>query len=127
MPREQAALGRPVKVRGVSPSPIFRMAIDTPITLGLFKCYPEGSFFWIVNNINFQYFSILITVVSAVVMVVVSYMTPEPNQHQIQGITFATATEEDKAATRASWNKWDVIGSAAIMACILFAYIYFTG
>ena len=36
---------------------IFRMAIDTPITLGLFKSYPEGSFFWIVNNINFQYFS----------------------------------------------------------------------
>ena len=106
---------------------IFRMAVDTPITLGLFKSYPEGSFFWIVNNINFQYFSILITVVSAVVMVVVSYMTPEPNQKQIQGLTFATASEADKAATRASWNKWDVIGSAAIMACIVFAYIYFTG
>lgn len=106
---------------------IFRMAIDTPITLGLFKSYPEGSFFWIVNNINFQYFSILITVVSAVVMVVVSYMTPVPNQPQIQGLTFATATEEDKARTRASWNKWDVIGSLAIMVCIVFAYIYFTG
>ena len=106
---------------------MFRMAIDTPITLGLFKSYPEGSFFWIVNNINFQYFSILITVISAVVMVVVSYMTPEPNQKQIQGLTFATATEEDKARTRASWNKWDVIGSAAIMGCIIFAYVYFTG
>jgi SSS family solute:Na+ symporter len=106
---------------------IFRMGVDTPITLGLFKSYPEGSFFWIVNNINFQYFSILITIVSAVVMVVVSYMTPEPNQQQIQGLTFATASEADKAATRASWNKWDVIGSAAIMACIMFAYIYFTG
>jgi solute:Na+ symporter, SSS family len=106
---------------------IFRMAVDTPITLGLFKSYDEGSFFWIVNNINFQYFSILITVISAVVMVVVSYMTPEPNQPQIQGLTFATATDEDKARTRASWNKWDVIGSLAIMACIFFAYIYFTG
>jgi SSS family solute:Na+ symporter len=106
---------------------IFRMAVDTPITLGLFKSYPEGSFFWIVNNINFQYFSILITVVSAVVMVVVSYMTPEPNQTQIQGLTFATATDEDKARTRASWNKWDVIGSLVIMAFIIGAYVYFRG
>ena len=60
-------------------------------------------------------------------MVVVSYMTPEPNQPQIQGLTFATATEEDKANTRASWNKWDVIGSLVIMAFIIGVYIYFTG
>jgi SSS family solute:Na+ symporter len=106
---------------------IFRMAVDTPITLGLFKNYPEGSFLWIVNNINFQYFSILITVVSAVVMVVVSYMTAEPSEAQIKGLTFATATAEDKARTRASWNKWDVIGSLAIMAFIIGAYLYFRG
>jgi SSS family solute:Na+ symporter len=106
---------------------IFRMGVDTPITLGLFESYPEGSFFWIVNNINFQYFSILITVVSAVVMVVVSYMTPEPDKAQIQGLTFATASEQDKADTRASWNKWDVIGSLVIMVFIIGAYLYFTG
>jgi len=106
---------------------IFRMAIDTPITLGLFKSYPEGSFFWIINNINFQYFSILITLISAVVMVGVSYVTPEPNQPQIQGLTFATASAKDKAYTRASWNKWDVIGSGVIMAFIIGAYVYFTG
>jgi SSS family solute:Na+ symporter len=66
-------------------------------------------------------------VISAVVMVVVSYMTPEPNQPQIQGLTFATASAEDKANTRASWNKWDVIGSLVIMAFIIGAYVYFTG
>jgi SSS family solute:Na+ symporter len=54
-------------------------------------------------------------------------MTPEPNQKQIQGLTFATATAEDKARTRASWNKWDVIGSAVIMFFIIGAYVYFTG
>ncbi len=106
---------------------IFRMAVDTPITLGLFKSYPEGSFFWIINNINFQYFSILITVISAIVMVVVSYMTAEPNQAQIQGLTFATASDEDKARTRASWNMWDVIGSLVIMVFIIGAYLYFRG
>jgi SSS family solute:Na+ symporter len=106
---------------------IFRMAVDTPITLGLFKQYDHGSLLWVVNNINFQYFSILITVVSAVVMVTVSYLTEEPNQPQIQGLTFATASAEDKAQTRASWNWKDVLGSLLILACILGAYIYFTG
>ena len=106
---------------------IFRMCVDTPVTIGWIKSYEHGSFFWIINNINFQYFSILITLISAVVMVGVSYMTPEPNQPQIQGLTFATASDEDKANTRASWNKWDVIGSLVIMVFIIGAYVYFTG
>ena len=38
----------------------------------------EGSFLWIVNNIYFQYFSVLITIVSALVMIVVSLATPRP-------------------------------------------------
>src|SRR2546423_7228940 len=32
---------------------IFRMIVDTPITLGMSKGYAEGSFLWIVNNIYF--------------------------------------------------------------------------
>src|ERR1044071_2093773 len=88
---------------------MFRMLVDTPVTMSQGKfTYTEGSFFWIVNNINFQYFSILITIISAVTMVVVSYMTEEPDAKQISGLTFATATAEDKAATRASWNWKDV-------------------
>lgn len=106
---------------------LFRMCVDTPITLGTIKSYPEGSFFWIVNNINFQYFSILITVISAIVMVVVSYMTAEPSEAQIKGLTFATASAEDKARTRESWNKWDVIQSLVVMVFIVGAYLYFTG
>jgi SSS family solute:Na+ symporter len=107
---------------------LFRMLVDTPVTMsnGTFK-YTEGSFLWIINNINFQYFSILITIISAVVMVVVSYMTEEPNQAQISGLTFATATAEDKAKTRSSWGAKEVIFSLFIMACITFAYVYFRG
>jgi SSS family solute:Na+ symporter len=105
---------------------LFRMVVDTPITLGM-KGYPEGSFLWIVSNINFQYFSILITLISAAVMVIFSYLTPPPDEAQIRGLTFATATAEDKAMTRASWNWKDVAGSCLVMACIIFAYVYFTG
>jgi len=106
---------------------IFRMAVDTPITLGLFKSYPEGSFLWIVNNINFQYFSILITLISAVVMVVVSYMSAAPDEAQIQGLTFSTATEEDRKRTRDSWHWTDVASSLAVMVFIIGAYLYFRG
>jgi len=106
----------------------FRMLVDTPVTLkqGKFH-YAEGSFFWIVNNINFQYFSILITIISAIVMVVVSYMTAPPDGAQIKGLTFATASADDKAKTRSSWGAQEVIFSAVVMVCITFAYLYFRG
>lgn len=109
---------------------LFRMAVDTPVTLGLFgpgKGYAEGSFLWIVNNINFQYFSILITLVSAAVMVVVSHLTPAPDYAKIQGLTYGTATDEDRARTRASWNWRDVAASLVVMAFIMGAYLYFRG
>jgi solute:Na+ symporter, SSS family len=106
---------------------IFRMAVDTPVTMGLIKGYPEGSFLWIVNNINFQYFSILITLVSAFVMVVVSYLTAPPDLAQIKNLTFSTTTAEDRARTRASWGASEVAASLFILAAILGAYLYFRG
>jgi solute:Na+ symporter, SSS family len=106
---------------------VFRMAVDTPVTLGMRTGYAEGSFLWIVNNINFQYFSVLITIVSAIVMVVVSYMTAAPAEGSLGGLTFATASAEDKARTRASWDQRDVYASAFILCAILGAYLYFRG
>jgi SSS family solute:Na+ symporter len=106
---------------------IFRMAVDTPVTMGVSTGYPQGSFFWIINNIYFQYWSLLITIVSAIVMIAVSLMTPAPDDTHIQSLTFATATLEDKKRTRASWSTVDVAGSAAVLVFILGAYLYFRG
>lgn len=106
---------------------IFRLAVDTCVTMGAIKSYPEGSFLWIVNNINFQYFSILITIISAIVMVVVSYMTPAPDEAKIKNLTFSTTTAEDRARTRGSWGAGEVAASVFILAAILGAYLYFTG
>jgi SSS family solute:Na+ symporter len=89
--------------------------------------YTPGSLLWIINNINFQYFSILITLVSAVVMVVVSYATAAPDYVRIQSLTYGTATDEDKTKTHASWDWRDVAASAFILVCILGAYLYFRG
>jgi len=109
---------------------IFRMLVDTPVTLGLGGLqngYVQGSFLWIINHIYFQYWSVLITIVSAIVMVVVSQMTREPDLAQIQSLTFATVTPEDRAHTRASWGWKEVAGSALVLVCILGAYLYFRG
>ncbi len=108
----------------------FRMLVDTPVTMklaGFEQGYRQGSFLWIVNNINFQYFSVLITLISAVVMVVTSYATSVPDYVRIRNLTFATTSDEDRADTRASWGKREVLASAFILACILGAYIYFSG
>jgi len=109
---------------------IFRMLVDTPVTMKLGSLadgYAPGSFLWIINNINFQYFSILIVLVSAVVMVVVSYATAEPDAAQIKGLTFATVSAEDKAKTYASWSWHEVAASCLVLLCIIGAYVYFTG
>ena len=107
---------------------IFRMAIDTPVTLGILKGgYQEGSFFWIINNFYFQYFSVIITIISLAVMVIVSYATREPDYAQIRGLTFGNVTPEQKRITRESWNWVDVVGTALVLAMILWAYLYFNG
>jgi SSS family solute:Na+ symporter len=109
---------------------VFRMLVDTPVTLGIKgfeNGYREGSLLWIVNHINFQYFSVLITIVSALVMVVASYMSSAPEYDKIAGLTFATASGTDRQRTRASWDWRDVMASAVVLACILGAYLYFRG
>lgn len=109
---------------------LFRLAVDTPVKLkSIFPdfAYTEGSFLWIVNNIYFQYYSLLIFLVCIVVMVVVSHLTEEPAYSKISGLTYGTLTDEDRKASRASWNQWDVIASVGVLVAILAAYLYFRG
>jgi len=109
---------------------VFRLAVDTPVTLGLAgfeNGYAAGSLLWIVNNIYFQYFSLLILVVSVVVMVGVSYMTEAPALERIQGLTFATTSADERALSRSSWGRGDVIASVIVVLLIVMAYLYFRG
>ncbi len=109
---------------------VFRMLVDTPVTLGLKgfeNGYAPGSFLWIVNNIYFQYFSVLIALVSAIVMVAVSYATSEPDYSAIRSLTYGTITDEDRRQTRSGWGWQEVTASAFILSCILGAYLYFRG
>lgn len=106
---------------------VFRLAIDTPVMLGDGFTYAEGSFFWIINNIFFQYYSLFIFLVCIAVMFGVSYMTDPPKYEKISGLTYGTLTDEDKRMSRESWNWVDVSLSVLLVAIIGFIYIYFSG
>jgi SSS family solute:Na+ symporter len=106
---------------------LFRLAVDTPVKLVENFAYTAGSFFWVINNIFFQYYSLLIFVVCVIVMIVVSYMTEEPAYEKINGLTYATTSHKEREASRASWSKGDVIASGMVLMLILMAYLYFTG
>jgi solute:Na+ symporter, SSS family len=109
---------------------MFRLAVDTPVSLGLAgfeNGYPTGSFFWIVNNVYFQYYSLLIFLICAATMIIVSYATPAPSERAIAGLTYATTTPDQRRETRRSWNRWDVVNSAVVLTLILTAYLYFRG
>ena len=106
---------------------VFRLAVDTPIKVDPNFSYTEGTFLWIVHKIYFQYFSLIIFLVSSTVMIAVSYLTAEPDYSKITGLTYGTVTEQHKAETRSSWSGLDVIASIALVVSILLAYLYFRG
>jgi SSS family solute:Na+ symporter len=109
---------------------LFRMLVDTPVTLGMPTVahgYAPGSLLWVVNNINFQYFSVLIAALSALTLMGVSLTTAPPPYDQIKSLTFGTLSEADRSTTRSSWAWPEVGASAFVLLCILGAYFYFTG
>jgi SSS family solute:Na+ symporter len=98
-----------------------RLAIDTPVTLGMAGYehgYTPGSMFWIVNNVYFQYYSLLIFLVSVAVLIAVSYATTSPSDQQLTGLTYATVTPEQRRASRRSWTRLDVVNSTIVLALI---------
>jgi SSS family solute:Na+ symporter len=108
---------------------IFRLAVDTPVQLleSFEDGYAEGSFLWIVNNIYFQYYSLLIFVVCVVVMILVSYLTAPPPEHKLSGLTYATLSPDQRKISRASWNWKDIAATVLVLLAILAAYLYFSG
>jgi SSS family solute:Na+ symporter len=108
----------------------FRLAIDTPVTLGLGGLaggYTTGSTLWIINNTYFQYYSVLIFLVSAATLIVVSYATRAPEEARLGGLTYATITSDQRTTSRASWARADVLSSSVVLLLIVAAYVYFSG
>ena len=60
-------------------------------------------------------------------MVAVSYLTEPPSYERISGLTYATVTDQQRAQSRTSWDRRDVLGSGLVLAMIVMAYLYFRG
>lgn len=82
-------------------------------------------FQYLFYDVNWLFFCGWMLVFCLLVAFVVSMFTKAPDPAKIQGLVFGTSTPEQRAATRASWNAWDVINSTIIIGITVAFYIYF--
>lgn len=89
--------------------------------------FAAGTFLYHYANVNFLYFCIFLFLGVSLLIVAVSLVTRRPSRYQIEGLTYATVSGQDRERTRASWTKWDVIHTCAILGLIGAVYVYFNG
>ncbi|MBN1578092.1 MAG: sodium:solute symporter [Chitinispirillaceae bacterium] len=97
----------------------------TKLTLEtLFK--DAGGIIGTLANFNFLYFAPCLFAFCVILLVVVSLCSEVPSAEKIKGLCFASLTDEDRKATRASWNHWDVINTVIIIGIVVATMIYFS-
>ncbi len=82
-------------------------------------------FYQLFYGVNWLFFCGGMLVLSLLVIFVVSQFTKAAEASQIQGLTFASVNSEQKAASRSSWNHWDIIHTVIILGFTVAFYIYF--
>lgn len=85
----------------------------------------QSLFKTIFYDTNWLFFCGWMLVFCLLVIFVVSLCTKAPDQQKIQGLVMGTATPEQKAATRASWNGWDIFNTVVILGITVAFYVYF--
>jgi SSS family solute:Na+ symporter len=84
-----------------------------------------GVFKYLFYDLNWLFFCGWMFLFCILVVIAVSLATRAPGADKIQGLVFGTATPAQKAETRASWNRWDVIHTCIILGITVAFYIYF--
>jgi SSS family solute:Na+ symporter len=75
------------------------------------------------QQIHWLYYAEALLILCIVLVLVISMVTKAPDTSTVR-YTYYGATAEEKAATRASWNHWDVVHSAIIVGIIAVFYSY---
>ncbi|MEJ6559456.1 MAG: hypothetical protein QNL71_00185, partial [Akkermansiaceae bacterium] len=75
---------------------------------------------------NFLYYSGVLLLISVIIIVSGSYLTPAQDEESIAGLTFGSLTAEDKKEIRDSWTKFDIILTALVLIMVLGVYLYFS-
>ena len=76
-----------------------------------------------VGDLNFLYFSGILFLICAIVIVIASMTGPPPDAARIRGLTYST---RDRAAIRASWDRRDIVATAVVLGLVATIYIYFS-
>ena len=76
-----------------------------------------------IGDFNFLYFSGVLFLICAIVIVVASLSAAAPDPAKIRGLTFRTL---DRAAVRASWSATDVAFTAVVLGLVALIYLYFS-
>jgi len=79
-----------------------------------------------IGTFNFLYASGVLLLISVAIIIVVSLVSARPRAEQIVGLTYATATEEQRRENRESWNWVDVFGTVVVLGLVLGMYLYFS-
>ena len=79
-----------------------------------------------VGQYNFLFASGWLLLMSIVVIVGVSLSTAPPDYERIVGLTYATATPEQKKERRESWGAVDVLITVVVLGLVLGLYVYFS-
>jgi SSS family solute:Na+ symporter len=85
----------------------------------------DSLFKYIFFDVNWLFFCGWMLLFCILVVIVVSLCTEAPEMKKIQGLYFGSATPEQKAATRAGWNHWDIIHTCIILSITVAFYYYF--
>jgi SSS family solute:Na+ symporter len=86
---------------------------------------PDGIIHKVFLAPNWLHYEIALFFIVIIIMIVTSMLTKKADEIAIKGLYIGSATAEQKAITRASWNNWDVVFSGLIIAVIIGFYIYF--
>ena len=74
---------------------------------------------------NWLHYCIYLFLISIAVIVIISLLTKPESAEKLTGLTWASATPEQRAITRASYSNWDIANSVIILAVVVAFYAYF--
>ncbi|MCF7957549.1 MAG: sodium/solute symporter, partial [Phycisphaerae bacterium] len=90
------------------------------------KMFDEGSLLEAIGQYNFLFASGWLLVISVLTITVVSLLTEKPSEAQLVGLTYSTATAEQKRENRESWNMLDILATVVVLGVVLCMYLYFS-
>lgn len=74
---------------------------------------------------NWLHYCIYLFFISIAAVVVISLFTEPESDEKLAGLTFRSASPEQKALTRSTYNNWDIANSVIILAVVVAFYLYF--